>query len=239
MPAPVLPSPLTATKAAEEEYRRAIVRNLIQPTQEAYRLAVEGASDEAVKEAMLRMKPLTETQRNSLNRAVNRQASRVRVASDRKWRTSMRRALPEERIAAGNRAGRLAASAWRHENREILQRVRAVQTGRMLKLVGLEGDALKRALRKELGIQKRRVSFVATWQTERLVGKQSEMRQLAAGVGEYTWVTRDDERVRPSHARLHGKTRSWSEEPKPGQEPRCRCAAAANIDARGRGRMRA
>ena len=54
--------------------------------------------------------------------------------------------------------------------------------------------------------------------------------QESAGVRTFRWITRQDDRVRPSHRRLHGRIFTWAEgapvEGYPGQPWGCRCSAA-------------
>lgn len=71
------------------------------------------------------------------------------------------------------------------------------------------------------------------------VGKMFHKSQLRAGVTEYMWLTRRDERVRPAHRALDGKVYAWSDPPPlkadvstngldcyPGEDINCRCVPA-------------
>ena len=60
------------------------------------------------------------------------------------------------------------------------------------------------------------------------------MRYTNAGVKEYIWSTSNDQRVRPDHKELNGKTFSWGEavidrttgqKGNPGEAFGCRCLA--------------
>lgn len=61
----------------------------------------------------------------------------------------------------------------------------------------------------------------------------TKQKHQDAGVHEYIWWTRLDERVRKSHRRLHGRKFSWSDPPEtdggrrchPGEDYGCRCIA--------------
>lgn len=66
----------------------------------------------------------------------------------------------------------------------------------------------------------------------------TKQKHLDAGIHNYIWWTRMDEKVRPSHARLHGKRFSWADPPEtdggrrchPGEDYGCRCTAIPCFD---------
>ncbi len=68
----------------------------------------------------------------------------------------------------------------------------------------------------------------------------TKQKHLDAGIHEYIWWTRLDERVRRSHRRLHGRKFSWDAPPEtdggrhchPGEDYGCRCTALPHFDLR-------
>lgn len=93
---------------------------------------------------------------------------------------------------------------------------------------------LARYLERAEGIARSRAELIATDQIGKLHGQLTGIRQAAVGVESYIWRTSMDERVRQSHADLHGTTQSWASAPAPdghpGQGIRCRCAPDPVLD---------
>lgn len=81
----------------------------------------------------------------------------------------------------------------------------------------------------ELKIAKNRAKLIARDQTNKFMGKLTELRQTTLGVEEYIWSTSRDERVRPTHRANQGKKFKWSDPPAatghPGWDINCRCVA--------------
>lgn len=78
-----------------------------------------------------------------------------------------------------------------------------------------------------------RAMLIARDQIGKLSGQADRIKQTAAGISGYTWRTSQDERVRDSHKRLHGRRFSWDAPPDPGhpgQAIRCRCVAEPVLD---------
>jgi SPP1 gp7 family putative phage head morphogenesis protein len=102
---------------------------------------------------------------------------------------------------------------------------------------GIErGDSLAKItaeVQGELRIAKNRAKLIARDQTNKFIGKLTELRQTSIGVAEYTWSTSKDERVRPEHAARDGKVYKWSDPPAgghPGEDIQCRCRAIPKLD---------
>lgn len=102
---------------------------------------------------------------------------------------------------------------------------------------GIEaGESLKtltETVKNELGIAKNRAKLIARDQTNKFMGKLTELRQTSLGVEEYIWSTSRDERVRSAHAARDGKKFSWDDPPSdghPGQAIQCRCVAIPVLD---------
>ena len=228
---PDRPAPIKPVKRLENEFRRAVVATVTSPTERAYRLAVAGAPDAEIKAAMRSLPRLTREQVAGLDRAVIAQGNKISKSANRRWRLAMRGSLPESAIRRGARASEVGRRRWTTRATRYLRGVRTDQRARLRALAdkGLEGDELKRELRKELGIQRRRVRTVTRDQTQKRFGDESMERQTAAGINSYVWISQRDERVRPDHERLDGRIRMWDDRPRPGEPVNCRCFAQANI----------
>ena len=98
---------------------------------------------------------------------------------------------------------------------------------------GIEGGEslakITETVQNELRIAKNRAKLIARDQTNKFMGKLTELRQTALGVEEYIWSTSRDERVRPTHHAKQGKKIKWSDPPSdtghPGHDINCRCVA--------------
>jgi SPP1 gp7 family putative phage head morphogenesis protein len=90
-------------------------------------------------------------------------------------------------------------------------------------------------LKSHYRLTKSRASLIARDQTNKLNGALNQYRQKQIGGKRYVWRTSRDERVRPDHKRLDGKTFSWDNPPvvntstrargNPGDDFQCRCTA--------------
>ena len=81
----------------------------------------------------------------------------------------------------------------------------------------------------EIGnVSESRARLIARDQTNKLNGALTKARQGDLGITRYVWSTSGDERVRPEHQALDGKTFSWNSPPPeghPGTAIQCRCQA--------------
>lgn len=88
---------------------------------------------------------------------------------------------------------------------------------------------LRRDLRGRFDVAKSRAELIARDQISKLNGTLSRLRQASIGIGEYTWRTSNDERVRESHAEKEGQRFRWDDPPAdtghPGEDFQCRCYA--------------
>lgn len=94
-------------------------------------------------------------------------------------------------------------------------------------------SVLRGQLRKNLAFAPARIDLIATDQVNKLAGEMDRLRFLQAGLDTYIWVTRGDDRVRPSHRSKNGRVFRWDRPPAdtghPGNDIRCRCRARAEI----------
>jgi SPP1 gp7 family putative phage head morphogenesis protein len=82
-------------------------------------------------------------------------------------------------------------------------------------------------------VSESRAQLIARDQSGKLFGNLSQHRQQNAGVTKFIWRTSLDEKVRPSHAALEGKTFDWSNPPDigvPGEDFQCRCTPEPVLD---------
>lgn len=73
-----------------------------------------------------------------------------------------------------------------------------------------------------------RSALIARDQVGKFFGQLSQYRQLDVGIEDFIWDAVMDERTRPSHAILNGKTFSWAKGADgiyPGMEYQCRCVS--------------
>jgi SPP1 gp7 family putative phage head morphogenesis protein len=79
----------------------------------------------------------------------------------------------------------------------------------------------------------KRAKRIAIDQINKHNAQMSQARMKDVSVGEYTWRTVGDQRVRPEHQARDGKRYKWSEPPPdghPGQPVLCRCRAEPYLD---------
>ena len=89
-------------------------------------------------------------------------------------------------------------------------------------------EKIEEELKKSEEIGENRARLIARDQTNKFNGQLTQLRQQELGITSYIWTTSKDERVRPTHRVLDGKTFTWEKGSKighPGQEIKCRCIA--------------
>ena len=99
---------------------------------------------------------------------------------------------------------------------------------------GLSATALVDLARARIS---RRIGIVAPDIMRSHVADMTEARERSAGIHSYVWVTRMDDRVRPTHRRNEGRVFRWTEPPPtghPGTDYGCRCVARGVFDRRRR-----
>ena len=90
-------------------------------------------------------------------------------------------------------------------------------------------SALRRLVRDEFRSSGYNLRRITRDQTNKLIGQLTEIRQQQLGVGQYQWLTSQDERVRPTHVSKSARMFRWDQPPAdtghPGQDIQCRCLA--------------
>jgi len=116
-------------------------------------------------------------------------------------------------------------------NRDYSDRVQIILQAR---LGGSRADSRK-ALRNARSIVTRRIKNTASNQAHNINASLNRTRQAALGAKGYMWRTRDDEKVRNSHAELHNTEQRWAARPQPlnrhpGEDFNCRCDALPIVE---------
>lgn len=97
---------------------------------------------------------------------------------------------------------------------------------------GLRPEALAEILEERFGVAESRAALIARDQVGKFYGDLERVRQVDLGVTKYIWQTVNDNRVRPEHAELQGKSIEWSDPPidgHPGEAINCRCYAEPDL----------
>jgi len=95
---------------------------------------------------------------------------------------------------------------------------------------------LRERIKKDLKATDSRAALIAADQTNKLNADMNRIRHMQAGITKYSWLTSQDERVRPLHASLDGREYKYGEPTgaeeglPPGKPIRCRCIAQAIVE---------
>jgi SPP1 gp7 family putative phage head morphogenesis protein len=160
-------------------------------------------------------------------------------AVDRQAAEDLARAVPIPASRVLKNSAKLE-KAWVHNNTELINleqrarvEVRKVIEGPLRE--GIRVEEVRKRIEERLGVVRSRAELIARDQTLKLYGQIQQQRQEQAGIKEYTWSISEDERVRPDHADLDGRTFRWDDPPivdkrsgrraHPGGDFQCRCAA--------------
>lgn len=102
---------------------------------------------------------------------------------------------------------------------------------------GLRWESLVEQIQEDGNITERRAKLIARDQTSKMNAAFNQERQQQVGIERYEWSTSADERVRPSHVEMEGKTCDWDNPPvvdeeqvHPGEAINCRCVAIPVVD---------
>lgn len=113
---------------------------------------------------------------------------------------------------------------WANEQKRFRDDV--AKTTRDVLRRGLDEDQAVRLLMERTNVSRSRATLIVQDSMLTAFAEADRRRQLDAGVREYLWRTRGDNRVRTKHATLNGKRRAWRDgNLYPGSEIRCRCRA--------------
>ena len=236
--------PVGPFRYQEVEYSAEVVRRVVEPFMATVRRRAQRAdSYEAV---------LNEVAGTPLSTGVRQAASEMPAARLGQVFTSQRRRFiasvqpilgPLFDPVAGDLQARLFLQQSIRRNVDYVTNIpidlrrRMVQDITRLSEEGIffEQIQLNRELRKTHGFGRYRARLIARDQVGKLYGGLNERRQLAAGIEDYVWQTRQDERVRPSHVANNGKRFSWRSPPPtghPGTAVQCRCLAVPIVETR-------
>lgn len=118
---------------------------------------------------------------------------------------------------------------------QIMEKLRFMMSQRIIHAASKPEltEQLTKEIQELAGVTRNRAALIAADQVGKLNSQLTQYRQVNAGIEEYIWNTRKDNRVRPAHITREGKRYKWSEPPSdghPGWAIRCRCTALPLID---------
>lgn len=102
---------------------------------------------------------------------------------------------------------------------------------------GARWESLVKQIARDGSVTENRARLIARDQTAKMNSAFNQERQQQVGIEEYEWSTSRDERVRPEHVDMDGKTCRWDDPPivedepvHPGEAVNCRCVALPIVD---------
>ena len=129
---------------------------------------------------------------------------------------------------------------WIDYNTSLIKSIPTQYIGKVEAAIrnGVMAGASPRELQKEIkrlsGVTSARARLISRDQISKANADLTQYRQQDLGIKEYTWITSNDERVRPSHEAHANKVYKWSEPPAntghPGHDYQCRCIARGLFD---------
>lgn len=161
--------------------------------------------------------------------AVHQRAELQRQLEDARW---VNISIMDRRLPG-------AISQFIHENVALVRRLQGDALGHLEALIyrglasGMDAEELGGAIADRLGIAERHARLIARDQIQKLDSKVTELRHAELGIRSFVWWSMQDDRVRPRHRSLHGKTFAYSDPPAdglPGQPVGCRCRQAPVLD---------
>ena len=195
-------------------------------------------TDAAEREWFLRLRAAQRLLQGVAERMVERVLRQEAERHTAAWTEGVRRSLGVDVAAVLTNEGLEAALGARVlENVRLISSIGEEAVSRVERIVinaTVNGTNLK-TVRKELteafAMSDRRAGIVARDQLAKVNSDMNRLRQQEAGVTEYRWSASGDERTRPLHARIDGRTYTWGKPTDaedglpPGQPPLCRCVA--------------
>lgn len=227
---------LAQLRKVENEIARGI-REMIIPR---YKQRLVTDADEASYDALrLLVGAMVRLASQQVNRLLELEGAR----HTKQWMASARQAFGIDLssvVKAEDLEGYLEQAALRNANLirgladDILKRVAQETTTALI--AGESATQLQKRLKRQLEIGDSRARLIARDQTSKLTADLNRIRHEQAGIDRYVWRTSQDERVRPRHAKLEGKTYRYGEPTgaeeglPPGQPIQCRCVAQAIVE---------
>lgn len=210
--------------------------------------------DMGFREAMRQFRGSQDTRLGRAKVAISGFVTRVMARFDARWAQTVKAALGVD-IGLLTQASDLQSTAAL-----VAQKITAhiqglasdvadgIEAGLIALIVSGSSAQAKAALLLDRVAKARKAAArAARAEVEALNAVLNEFRQTQAGITDYEWWTREDERVRgnprgrypnarPSHYARHGQVFSWSRPPHeepydghPGEPPNCRCVARAVV----------
>ena len=227
---PLRPAPVVYRKRDEVDYLRAARRALVDPLDALIREVRDAPLDvgQRIVGGGQYLQPSME-RAAYLERVVDARSSRLTEYSGRRWRATMKGTLSADKLKAGDEAVDGLMARWRDGQRVRLNASADIARQRIQRLDVTDKQRLLRGLRRERDIAYRRARTVTRNGVQEANGSMNQVRQQAANIRSYIWVSKRDERVRPDHQRLDRSVRRWDQSPVPGGPPNCRCVGVPNI----------
>ena len=129
---------------------------------------------------------------------------------------------------------------WIDYNTSLIKSIPTQYIGKVEAAIrnGVMAGTAPRELQKEIkrlsGVTSARARLISRDQISKANADLTQYRQQDLGIKSYTWITSNDERVRPTHRAHSGNVYKWSEPPAntghPGQDYQCRCIARGLFD---------
>lgn len=248
-PAPASPHALErsyerAVRAIEARMRAEVKDYLAGPFKRAQRAEAASAREDARDFADLDFGPL----RVRLGRLARGAGSRILDQFGRRisaWNKDDLERLIKVDLGAEPPAVRAVLAAWRRENVDLIESistrllddVETVVTDAVRK--GTRVETLARQIGERYAVSDSRARLIARDQVLKANADLTRQRHVEAGVTRYVWSSSRDERVRPMHADLEGRTFAWDDPPvtnlrgdrnHPGGDYQCRCVAIPILD---------
>ncbi len=170
---------------------------------------------------------LADRSRRSASAAAKRSSEHARVEAQRVLGVSIPKTDPRAAWAVGDFA-EIGVLRLRKAGEAQAAKMRAAIAAHT------EGESMRADILQSLWVSRVRSQAIARDQVYGLHAQVLRAWSLAAGSGSFVWHTRHDERVRPGHNALDGKTFLWSAPPDtgggeghnlPGSPHGCRCVA--------------
>lgn len=200
-------------------------------------LRADGFTDD-VDKIMAKLRRKWADRAEFLTTTVNDTAKRISSFNATQIRHQMRTVLGLDVLAA-EPWHKAELGVYTRANLHLIRDIGEKAIGNLDRIVtdGVRSGALTRDIRRqiqdELQTTRKRATLIARDQVGKFNGRLTELRHRGVGVGEYTWRTMGDGRVRPAHVARDGKRFKWSNPPgdgHPGQPIQCRCYAEPVLD---------